>query len=39
MGGAVQHHIYEKTYPGTVGCLVFLGISAYVPIVRGVPAA
>ncbi len=39
MGGAAQHHLYEKLPAAVVGPLLFLGLSAYVPIARGVPYA
>ena len=39
MGGPAEHHLYGELPGAGRGPLLFRGLSAYVPIARGVPVA
>lgn len=38
MGGAVYHHVLEGKPAGSIGALVFLGMSVYIPVTKGLVA-
>jgi hypothetical protein len=38
MGGAVYHHVLEGKPAGSIGAIVFLGMSVYIPVTKGLVA-